>query len=252
MSIKLSDLQTGPDFVKLLLIGASGAGKTVSTASFPGKKLILDFDNKVSSISQFYKGNPLLAEIEVKQYGKMTIKPNVAGVKPRMQQFLDDMGVFFKMHDAKQKLPFDTIIVDTITTLVDSIMEDYRYVSQLGVKRPNQDQNSQSDYGLLATHFKQIIGRLLALDANVVFVGHSKLETDESTGIRSNEILMPGQMASKLGIYFEEVYFAKLNAKNERVWQTVADSKTVFCRTQRRNMPSEIPANYAEIVKERG
>lgn len=250
MSIKLSELSSGNEFVKLLLIGESGAGKTVASMTFPGKKLTLDFDNKISSAAQFYKGQALLNDVEVKQYGKMSIKPNAPGVKSRMQQFIDDMAVYFKMHDQKQKLPFDTLIVDTITTLTDSILEDYRYVSQLGVKRPNVDQNSQSDYGLLQTQFKQIVGRLLALDAHVIFVGHSQLEQDEASGVRANEILMPGKTKGKLGIYFEEVYYAKINQKGERVWQTQADGKTKFCRTQR-GLPSEIPANYAEIIKAR-
>ncbi len=248
--MKLSEYQSTNAFVKTLLLGASGAGKTVAAMSFPGKKLVLDFDNKISSAANFYAGNKeMLESIEVKQYGKISIKP-VSG-KPRMAQFQEDMAVYFKMHDLKQKLPFDTLIVDTITTLSDSLLEDYRYVSQLGVKRPNVDQNSQSDYGLFATHFKQIIGRLLALECNVLFVGHTQIEQDEATGMRTNEILMPGQLKSKLGIYFEEVYFAKVNAAGKRVWQTQADGKTTFCRTQRRNMPLEIEANYAEIIKVR-
>lgn len=251
MSVKLSDLQSGPSHVKALILGASGSGKTVAAATFPGRKLWLDFDNKISSVAAFYAGNKeMLESIDVKQYGRQSIKPTPPA-KPRMAQFQEDMAVYFKMHDAKQKLPFDTLIVDTITTLSDSLLEDYRYVSQLGVKRPNVDQNSQSDYGLFATHFKQIIGRLLALDCNVLFVGHTQMEQDEATGMRTNEVLMPGQLKSKLGIYFEEVYFAKVNAKGERVWQTQADGKTTFCRTQRRNLPQEIPANYSEIVKVR-
>lgn len=251
MSIKLSELQSTNVHTKSLILGASGSGKTIAAATWPGKKLWLDFDNKISSAANFYAGNKeMLESIEVKQYGKQSIKPTPPA-KPRMAQFQEDMAVYFKMHDLKQKLPFDTLIVDTITTLSDSLLEDYRYVSQLGVKRPNVDQNSQSDYGLFATHFKQIIGRLLALECNVLFVGHTQIEQDEATGMRTNEILMPGQLKSKLGIYFEEVYFAKVNAQGARVWQTQADGKTTFCRTQRRNMPIEIPANYAEIIKVR-
>lgn len=250
MSIKLSELNGIGNYTKSLILGASGSGKTVSGVSWPGKKLWLDFDNKISSVANFYAGNKeVLESIEVKQYGKIAIKPAVG--KGRMAQFREDMAVYFKMHDNKQKLPFDTLIVDTITTLSDSLLEDYRYVSQLGVKRPNVDQNSQSDYGLFATHFKQIIGRLLALECNVLFIGHTQLDQDEATGMRTNEILMPGQLKSKLGIYFEEIYFAKVNQKGERVWQTQADGKTTFCRTQRRNLPAEIPANYAEIAKAR-
>ncbi len=250
MSINLSEFKTENAFFKGLILGASNAGKTVASITFPGKKLILDFDNKVSSAAMFYQGQDILKDVSVNQYGKASIKSSNPAVKHRVQQFQDDMTPFFKMNDAKQKLPFDTLIIDTITTLTDSLLEDYREVSQLGVKRPNKDQNSQSDYGLLGTQFKQIMGRLLALDAHVIFLGHTEMVQDKDTGIISNEILMPGKTASKLGIYFEEVYFAKINSKNERVWQTQPDSKTKFCRTQRK-LAAEIPANYAEIIKVR-
>ena len=251
MSINLSEFKTENAFFKGLILGASNAGKTVASITFPGKKLILDFDNKVSSAAMFYQGQDILKDVSVKQYGKVNIKSNTPTIKHRIQQFQDDMTPFIKMNEQKQKLPFDTLIIDTITTLTDSLLEDYREVSLTGVKRPHKDQNSQSDYGMLGTQFKMIMGKLLVMDANVIFLGHTELVQDKDSGIISNEILMPGKMASKLGIYFEEVYFAKLNSKNERVWQTQPDSKTKFCRTQRRNLPAEIPANYAEIVKAR-
>lgn len=249
--MKLSEMATGPDFVKVLLLGASGAGKTVGAMTFPGNKWVADFDNKISSAVKFYSGKKeILDSIDVNQYGKMPVVGDLkVSRKPRMATFLDDLRKIYAFQNSNQKLPFDTVVIDTITTMTDSILEDYRYVSQTGVKRPNVDQNSQSDYGLLATHFKQIITGILALDCNVVVVGHTQLSKDETTGNITNEILMPGQMASKLGIYFEEVYFAKI-VDGKHMWQTKPDSRTMFCRTQRK-LPPEIPAHYSEIVRER-
>jgi len=250
--MKLSELQSS-NYVKALVLGQSGSGKTIAALTFPGKKLIADFDNKISSAANFYSGNKeVLESVEVKQYGKMPIMGDAkAGRKSRMQSFLDDLKELYTLQNSKQKLPYDTIVVDTLTTLTDSIMEDYRYVSQLGIKRPTQDQNSQQDYGLLAVHMKQIITGILALDCHVLFTGHTQLMKDDQSGIITNEILMPGQMSSKLGIYFEEVYFAKLNQGGQYVWQTKGDNKTSFCRSQRKGMPIEVPANFAEIVKAR-
>lgn len=249
--MKLSELQTS-SYVKSLVLGNSGAGKTIAAITFPGRKFIADFDNKISSAANFYAGNKELENVEVKQYGKMPIKGDQAtGRKSRMQSFLADIQELFDLQNKKQKLPYDTIVIDTLTTLVDSIMEDYRYVSQLGIKRPNADQNSQQDYGLLAVHLKQIITGILALDCHVLFTGHTQLMKDDQSGIITNEILMPGQMSSKLGIYFEEVYFAKMNSSGQYVWQTRGDNKTNFCRTQRKNIPAEIPANFSEIIKAR-
>lgn len=250
--MKLSELEAGPDFVKVLLLGSSGVGKTVNSMTFPKPIWVADFDNKISSAVKFYAGNKeVLDNINVQQYGKMPIVGDTkAGRKPRMRAFLDDIQGFYNLQNTKQPIPYKTIIIDTITTMTDSILEDYRYVSQTGVKRPNVDQNSQSDYGLLGTHFKQIITGILSLDVNIVIIGHTQLMKDESSGNITNEILMPGQQASKLGIYFEEVYFAKLDQTGKNVWQIKPDPRTSFCRTQRK-LPNEIPANYAEIVKAR-
>ncbi len=246
--MKLSEMPKDAN-VKLLIVGPSGSGKTIGACTFPGKIKIFDFDGKVTSAAQFYANDKQkLESIDFSPYAKMPVKGDHAlKRKPRMQTFLDDIQAIYNLQNSGQKLPFDTLIVDSITTLADSIMEDYREVSQLGVKRPNKDKNSMSDYGLLATHFKQIVCGLLALDCNVVFIAHSILTKDESSGNITNELLFPGQMAGKLGIYFEEVYFAKLNVKNENVWQTKGDSKTSFCRTQRK-LPPEIPANYKFII----
>ncbi len=247
--MKLSEVQKNSN-IKLLLIGQSGAGKTIGACTFPGKIKIFDFDGKVTSAAQFYsKDKEKLDSIDFSAYSKMPVKGDLkSGRKPRMTAFLSDVQELFDFQNSKKQLPFDTLIVDSISTLADSLLEDYREVSQTAVKRPNKDQNSMSDYGLLATHFKQIMCGILALECNVIFIGHSSLVKDESSGVITNEIMFPGQMASKLGIYFEEVYFAKINAKGEHVWQTKADSKTSFCRTQRQ-LPSEILANYTEIVK---
>jgi len=248
--MKLSELQAGPDYVKALVIGSSGAGKSTLATTFPGIKFVADFDNKISSVMKYYLGNKeILEKIEFEPYGKLPIKP-IAGKKSRMQTFLDDMKKFCDLQNTGKPLPFQTLVIDTITTLGDSLLEDYREVSQLAVKRPNKDQNSQSDYGLFANHVRQIITPALALDCHVVIIGHTKPDKDENSGIITNQLMFPGAMADKLGLYFEEVYFAKVDKEGKHVLQTKADSKTPMCKTARK-LPAEIPASFAEIIKAR-
>lgn len=210
----------------------------------------MDFDNKISSAVKFYENDKeKLSQIEVIQLGKMPIVGDAKTSRPpRMTQFNTELKKIYDLQNNKKPLPFKTLVIDTITTMTDSILEDYRYCSQLAIKRPNPDQNSQSDYGLLINHFKQYLTGLLALDCNVVFIGHTQLMRDEQTGSITNEILMPGSLGAKLGIYFEEVYFAKINSSGQHFWQTKPDGKTAFCRTQRK-LAAEIPANYQELTK---
>ena len=237
--MKLNELQT-EDNVKLLLLGESGMGKTVLACGFPTPIKIYDFDNKVSSAAKFYSNDAArLSSIEVEQYAGLP-------VKDRMNKFLADVKSIENLQHSGKPLPFKTLVVDSLTTLTNAILEDYKKVSQLGIKRALADVNAMQDYQLLQIHLTQLITGLLSLKCNVIFIGHTQLEKDEATGAMKNNILMPGQLAFKLPIYFEEVYLAKINAKGERVLQTQSDSKTSL-RSQRKLAP-EIPATYAAIM----
>jgi hypothetical protein len=249
--MKLADLES-QNYVKLLIVGPSGSGKTVGACSFQGPIQVMDFDGKISSAASFYSNDKeKLNSIEVNAYSKIPIKGDVKlGRKSRMMQFDLDLQAIYNLQNNKQPLPFKTLILDSLTTFADSILEDYRMVSQLGTKRANPDTNSMQDYGLLVNHFKMFLTGMLSLNCNVVFIAHSMLMKDETSGTITNEIMFTGSSASKLGIYFEEVYFAKTNQNGQHVWQTKIDPRTNFCRTQRK-LPNEIPADYAEIVKAR-
>jgi hypothetical protein len=237
--MKLTDLQA-EDYVKLLLLGESGMGKTVLACGFPLPIKVFDFDNKVSSAAKFYSADAeRLKGIDVEQYAGLPLKE-------RMARFLGDVKKIEALQHANQPLPFKTLVLDSLTTLTNAILEDYKKVSQLGIKRALADVNAMQDYQLLQIHLTQLITGLLSLKCNVVVIGHTQLEKDETTGAMKNNILMPGQLAFKLPIYFEEVYLAKINAKGERVLQTQSDAKTSL-RSQRK-LAQEIPASYAAIT----
>ena len=240
---KLSDLKKVDDWVKILLLGPSGAGKTVLAADFADPIKWFDFDMKISSAASFYSNQPeKLEQIDYSQYGQLQIKD-------RMRSFLAETKSIDELVYAKKPLPFKTVVLDSLTTMTAMILEDYKKVSQLGIKRALEDVNAMQDYQLLQIHVLKIITGLLALPCNVVIIGHTQLEKDETSGAIKENILMPGQLASKLPIYFEEVYKLKLNSKGERVLQTASDSK-IDLRNQRK-LPAEIPASFAEIVKVR-
>lgn len=235
----LSEMTTSND-VKLLLYGPSSTGKTITACSFPGPIKYFDFDHKISSAAQFYKAEPeRLKQIDVVQFAPMN-------QQERMKAFMAELHKIQTIQHSKKPLPFKTLVLDSLTTFTSYLLDDYIHVSQRGMKRPEGGVNCMQDYQLLQKHMTQILTGLLSLDCNVVFIAHSQLEKDETTGSISNAVLMPGQLAAKLPIYFEEVYFAKLDPQGKHILQTQSDSRTV-CRTQRK-LPKEIPARYESIV----
>lgn len=237
--MKLSDIAQG-ELVKVLVTGPSSTGKTCFACSFPGPIRYLDFDNKVSSAAQFYKNEPSrLNQIDVINYARMPLTT-------RMATFISDLQAIQKMQYTKQALPFQTLVIDSLTTFTHYLLEDYIHVSQKGIKRALDGINAMQDYQLLDKHLTQIITGILTLDCNVVFIGHTHLEKDESTGSITNTILMPGKFAAKLPIFFEEVYFAKVDSSGKYLLQTCSDTRTI-CRTQRK-LAKEVTTAYASIV----
>ena len=117
--MKLDQLQS-EDYVKLLLLGESGMGKTCLAAGFPTPIKIFDFDMKASSAAKFYSADKeRLANIEVEQYGHLPIKE-------RMAKFLADVKTIEQLQHSGKPLPFKTLVLDSLTTLVNSILEDYK------------------------------------------------------------------------------------------------------------------------------
>lgn len=244
---KLSDYST-TDYLKVLVQGPSSVGKTVLACGFPTPIRYLDFDNKITSAAAFYANDKeRLEKIEVIPYATMPVAPDANNKMGRMKQFTTDLSAIYQLHYAKKPLPFKTLVVDSLTTLVQFILDDYLKVSQTGIKRAHSEINALQDYQLLDKHMKEIITGLLSLECNVVFIGHIATEKDEISGSIQNKVLMPGKLADKLPIYFEEVWLAKVNTAGQYVLQTVSDSRTT-CRTQRK-LPKEVNSSYKEIMK---
>lgn len=228
------------DFVRCLVYGPSSTGKTIFAASFPGPIKYWDFDNKVSSAAQFYRNDlDRLAQIDVTQFGPMS-------VRDRMNNWNKEWRVIAELANRGQPLPFKTLVLDSLTTFTNYLLEDYIKVSQTGIKRAHADLNAMQDYQLLDRHLTQIISSLAALPCNVVVIGHMQVEKDETTGALIRRPLMPGKFADKLNIYFEEVYVSKVKPSGDYVLQTKPDG-TYNCRTQRR-LPAEVPNSFNSLA----
>lgn len=237
--MKLSELALDSN-VKVLVYGPSGTGKTILAGSFPGPVEYWDFDHKASSIAQHYKlEKDRLDNINVHQFAQLGKAERIASWEKRLQ-FVDAN---------KAKLPFNTLVIDSLTTMSAMMLDDYIHRSQKGLKRALADIPCMQDYQLLDKHLTQIISGLLALPCNVIFIGHMNVEKDESSGMIYRKPLMAGKFADKLPIYFEEVYVSKVDSSQKYWLQTQGDASMV-CRTQRKH-PKEISSSYAEIVKQR-
>lgn len=232
--MKLTDLAQGNSFHKILLYAPSGFGKTIAAASAPGRIEYWDIDHKISSVLNYFKNKPeVLEKIDVYQIMQLPPTKRMPALEARMK-LIDDARA------AGKPLHFDTLVIDSLTTLVETILEDYLVRSQMGIKTAIKDVPAMQHYMLLDKHLTQIISGLLALPANIIMLGHLDVYKDESTGAMIRQPLMKGKWAAKLPIYFEEVYVGKIGSDGKRIIQTQPDSTYPIARTQR-GLAKEIP-----------
>ena len=235
----------GHSFLKALIYGDSGAGKTCLAAQMPGPIEYWDFDGKLSSAVSYLQRigkAELLKHIDVYQFAQLPLMERIPAWEKRTQA----LDALIK---AKQPFPFKTVVLDSITTLSHHLMEDYIFRSQTGLKRPLPGINGLQDYGLYEKHMTRMLSGLLAQPINFIVLGHVDVDRDESTGTISRKPLCAGQqLAKKLPIWFDEVYVAKVTSDGKRVLQTQPDATYSIVRTQR-GLAKEVPTAVSELIK---
>lgn len=153
--LKLADLSQH-DYLKVLVWGDQGTGKTRFGTTFPGPVLAVDVGEKgyIAFKKEAKAGKLDVTEIE------------------DFQQLLDTF-LYLRDHETKYK----TVIVDSMTGL--SNMAILSYLEAKGKKISLETAKkwgslTQNDYGEIANKVKPLLNTIKELEMNVVFTAHSK------------------------------------------------------------------------------
>ena len=241
---KLSELQSN-DFVKILLYGHSGTGKTCAASTFPVPMFYADFDGKVTSAARFQEKDPdRVKQIEYEdfRYSSGSKSGNSYAKFLVYLKRLEELA-------GEGKFPFKTINIDSLTTMSDAMIP-YLLHRHPEIKRSIANVPGQQDWGMILAEMKDVVKRVLALPCNVVFIGHIKDVKDEITGAVEYKVALAGQAADALPILLEEVYRTYVEQDQDGVThylaQTRASSKYKV-RTQIPGMPPVIKLSYGTI-----
>lgn len=240
--MKLSELKPSHN-IKLLCYGESGNGKTVMASSFPGPIYFADFDCKVGSAANYLRAYQpeKLDEIEYDQF-----PPGESGAFKRFYKKLCELEVLSE----SGKLPFKTIVLDSLTTFSQSMMGEIM-AQNPKINGPAPGTPGMQHYLIFNTYFINYINRLLALKCHVVVIGHIQTEKDELTGEIRSKLMVSGKLPDAMPRVFREVYRSFTLTKDGKpvyVCQTRPDGKFV-ARTEITQMPPVIPANFEAIQK---
>lgn len=232
--IKADDLSFDNQFIKALVVGDYGTGKSVFGASFPEPILLFDFDKGALS----YRGK----RCDVMQYSIS-------------QKGWNEFSTEFtkKLLEVKEG-KYKTVIFDSTSLLTDLAMEQ---ALMLDPKRsPTGGPLWNVHYGMVRNLVEGKLRQLLQLNCNVLVIAHLEIVTDKESGnIMCVQPLLPGALSTKLPGYFDEVYYAFSRTKEGKpdfYLQTLprghykARSRASGVQQY---LPIDIPNNYPNLVK---
>ena len=169
--------------LNVLIYGKSGTGKTTFACCFP-KPFVFDFDKGMLS-----QRNRDVDYVTYTSYGEFEVK--------------------FKELEAN--CPYDTIILDSVTTL-----EEYCMDRALTANR--RAMPTMNEWNVLIADLKDLFMRATKMSKHLVVIAHEQMIQDEITG----EVMVRPQIVGKklpaqLPLWFDEVYRAQVSRNKEGV-----------------------------------
>lgn len=209
-------------FIRLLLQGESGAGKTTTSLQFPSP-WVFDCDLNLRGPLQWLRANgkPLpigYDTIDRKEDG--TVVPE----NMRWQRLIDlvkKVGQREGEHKDVQTFVFDSM----------SKMNDYNKAHVLRTNPTKTGGLEMPSWGFFYSNWVSFVGAVTAAKIHCVFNGHDKIDKDELDGSTKIMLNVQGQFQAVAGSLFTDVWHAEVQATTGltptycRVVRTVGDYK---------------------------
>ncbi len=178
--------------IKCLLLGQSGSGKTTLAASLPGKKLLLDLDQKKASVQGF-------SNIKAIDFVEESSKVPIAWTKLESIKFelwnMVKQGTF----------PYRAIIIDSLTSMGRFSMNEVLKQWPAGAgwnKTPGKPHWSPQ-----MKYMEDFVLGMIPLPCHIIFTGHLDMFEDK---LRETTIWLPkvgGKKRTEYPGWFNEVYY---------------------------------------------
>jgi len=180
----------------LLSSPGSGAGKTTAACSLPGRKLLLDIDNRAESVA----GWP---EVEIVKCHEPDPK------NPRAWRRLEEIKkeLWSEAHlaaKAGKKFPYAGVIVDGNTALFRVCLN---WAILLDPKVGLGGCAAQQHYGPQMKNASDYIMSLLGLPCHVIFTGHENMVEQDGGQLACWLPKVTGKLATEVPKWFNETYY---------------------------------------------
>jgi GTPase SAR1 family protein len=205
-----SDAQSDP-FHRILLVGATGSGKTSQIWTLPGRKLVYVFD---PNTMQTLHGCPdcdiieflpdfldMDATLKGFNKGAKSDKPS-SDVEPLLyHRFVDNLNAIVEGDVYKE---YDWLCFDSLTFVSKAVMDRQLYINNRygGIE-------DIADYRVVGSKLADVFNSISGLSINTFATGHLSTFQDDKTKKISTQIWLPGKARNILPLTHTNVWLAQ-------------------------------------------
>lgn len=187
--LKIQTFQPENSYIKALIYGPSGAGKTTFAATAP---------------------NPIFASSEKGLMSIRHLSPQFAEINSL--QDLKDLYNFLK----NEKHEFETCVIDSITEINDIIKTE--------IETKNKRNMQLQDWGILQKEIKDILRKFRDLPMHIIFLAQETTEKDEEKIVKYLPSLN-GKSATEIAYYMDTVGYCFIDKLGNRKIGTMPNEK---------------------------
>lgn len=203
------------NYLKVLIYGEPGVGKTTFTASAPNT-LLIDVERGARTLA----GNN--ANVDVLEF------VSIEQIEATIRYLREGNSAFEK---------YDTIAFDSLSEmqrrLIDAQLSNASKMTGTPVYKADWD-----IYNINTQRLRSLMSAFRDINKNLIVTAQAKQDKDDSTGIMMYRPDLTPKLAATVAGLFDIVGYLRINSKGERILQ-VQPSKTILAKT-RVNLPKEI------------
>ena len=212
-------LDSSKFLIKVFLAGASGTGKTQGAMSLPGRKLLIDLDNRAESVF----GTKDLHIIKCHEPD-----PKSPMAWDRLKKIQEQILVDIEEDD----FPFETIIYDGLTMMGRIAMN---WALLFDSKRGLGGAPAKQHYGPQMDNLSKFIISALTVPKNICFTGHMDMFENVQSGEMQFLPKITGKLRSELSNWFNETYYTYRDEDDDGntryKWLTAGNEKYEFFKS---------------------
>lgn len=190
---------TTTDFLRVILQGPPGAGKSCLASQFP-KPYFVDIDVNLGGTLRWCRINNKQLPV-----GFDTIDRDETGAMVPMAARYARLDRL--LQEAQANPAIETIVLDSATNLADVLVAET-------LRKQGKSVMSKQEWGFFFSYGKALMGTLSSMRKHIVLTAHEKVNKNEAGAVvYPIKLAWPGQLGQIIGAFFTDVWRCEVETK---------------------------------------